>query len=416
MDTTGNELIGVMKMTAGSGEPPPEDFTVPSYKQKLAAKKKKQVAPQGPSARVQETAAVAGAPSAPAQERPAMVDAPPMVTQAAPTPRPTHTLVSEPAPVVPPTPVRAVKSTPAVEGDDASEAVRRKIRTLMGLILKHRGGPGFGAGRLKAAEAEHFESLLGEMTEMLRSEALVAPSTGGAAFKVEPAQSVAPPQPPPPPSQQQVAPSAQQVAPSEQQVAPSAQAAMMAPPSFGTMTFSGPPPVDDRMSRTMACVEGAVQMYKNSPPEIQEGILMPLRAALMSAVNTCNQVIAEKELENFQNYRDAAPPVESVQQPSTPAQFFEVTPYTPTETLGEEATEPVSENPAIQFVSGTDENTKFLQTVYDKLVASSGDEKFGLGKLSSAEAAALAGQVVQMRATLIEELESGIPEATAKSA
>jgi hypothetical protein len=157
-------------------------------------------------------------------------------------------------------------------------------------------------------------------------------------------------------------------------------------------------------------------MYKNSPPEIQEGILMPLRAALMSAVNTCNQVIAEKELENYQNYRDAAPPVGSVQQPSTPAQFFEVTPYTPTETLGEEATEPVSENPAVQFVSGTDENTKFLQTVYDKLVASSGDEKFGLGKLSSAEAAALAGQVVQMRATLIEELESGIPEATAKSA
>jgi hypothetical protein len=402
-------MIGVMKMTVGSGEPNTKDFTVPSYKQKLAEKKKKkQVEPQAPSAPVQETSAVVEtqtAPTAPVQEAPAVVEAS-VATQAAPTPRPTHTLVSEPAPVVPPTPVQAVESAPAAEEEDASEVTRRNIRTLMGLILKHRGGPGFGAGRLKAAEAERFESLLGEVTKMLRSEALAAPSTGGSELKVEPAQSVAPPQPPPP---------QQQVAPSVQQVAPPAQAATVAPPSFGTMTFSGPPPVDDRMSRTMACVEGAVQMYKNSPPEIQEGILMPLRAALMSAVNTCNQVIAEKDLENFQNYRDAAPPFERVQQPSTPAQFFEVTPYTPTETSGEEATEPVSDSPAVQIISGTDENTKFLQTVYDKLVASSGDEKFGLGKLSSAEAAALADQVVEMKATLIEELESGIPEAVETS-
>jgi hypothetical protein len=268
---------------------------------------------------------------------------------------------------------------------------------LMGMILKHRGGPGFGSGRLKGAEAEHFESLLGEVTEMLRSEALAAHSTGGAAvteLKVEPVQSVAFPQP-----QQLMAPPVQ--------VAP---ATMVVPPSSYGVTVAGPAPVDDRISRTMACVEGAVQMYKNSPPETQEGLLLPLRAALMSAVNTCNQVIAEKEVENVQNYRKAVPPqpVESLQS-STPAPFFEVTPYTflgenklkdisyGLEVLGEEATsapEPISKSPAVQTKSGTDENTKFLQRIYDTLVASSGDEKFGLGKLSSAEVSVLQQNLV----------------------
>jgi hypothetical protein len=113
----------------------------------------------------------------------------------------------------------------------------------------------------------------------------------------------------------------------------------------------------------------------------------------MSAVNTCNQVIAEKEVENVHNYREAVlpQPVESPQTPK-PTQFFEVTPYTPSKSLGEEATsapEAISKSPAIQTHSGTDENTKLLQGIYEKLVASSGDEKFGLGKLSSAEVSAL---------------------------
>ena len=54
------------------------------------------------------------------------------------------------AAVVPPPAAVAVAST----GPTNEEDVRRNVRTLQGLLLKHRGGPGFGAGRLKAPEAK----------------------------------------------------------------------------------------------------------------------------------------------------------------------------------------------------------------------------------------------------------------------
>ena len=375
METSADEMIAVMKLTAGSADAQ-KDYVPPSYKQKLKEKRKNNLGgtfPDQPqvSALAQKTLAVVES----------LDQTPPEVTQVPPTPQvqqPTR-MVSESAPTVPSPPVWGLESASASGEDAASEATRRTIRTLMGLILKHRGGPGFGSGRLKGTEAKRFESLLGDVTKIIRSEALAAHSMGGAAaaqLKVEPVHSVAFSQP-----QQLVAPRAQ--------VAPTA---TVVPPSSATKV-AGPTQVDERVSRAMACIDGAVQMYKNSPPEIQEGLLLPLRAALMSAVNTCNQVIAEKEIENVQSYREAMlpQPVESP-QPLKPAQFFEVSPYTPSEASGEEAMlapEAISESPAVKRHGGTDDNTKLLQEIYDKLVASSGDEKFGLGKLSSAEVSTL---------------------------
>jgi hypothetical protein len=49
------------------------------------------------------------------------------------------------------------------------------------------------------------------------------------------------------------------------------------------------------------------------------------------------------------------------------------------------------------------------------LEASSGDEKFGLKPLSSDEAVDLANKLVDMKAMLIEELDTGIPLATSGS-
>lgn len=46
-----------------------------------------------------------------------------------------------------------------------------KLQTLTGYLLKHRGGPGFGSGRLKGAELESFEQLMDEVKLLLRAEA-----------------------------------------------------------------------------------------------------------------------------------------------------------------------------------------------------------------------------------------------------
>jgi len=59
-------------------------------------------------------------------------------------------------------------SAPSME--DAEET-RKSIRTLMGLILKHRGGSGFGHGRLNEEESMKMTEVVGVVIALLRSEA-----------------------------------------------------------------------------------------------------------------------------------------------------------------------------------------------------------------------------------------------------
>lgn len=411
-------MVAVMRLTAGHPEEKVKSSTGPSYKQKLAEKKRKKrggaSTPESPKTQgvVQETMETLAA----AQPEPAVAKvAPPTATQQEPVAAgaPEQTSVMAPPPDAP--------AVPSTETDDKPE-VRRGIRTLMGLLLKHRGGPGFGKGRIKGAEAEGFENLLGEITEMLHAEAA---DTDGVAASTEvktahAAQSTPPPpiQPqavaPPPPVEKVEPPMQQRVVsppPPQQQMPPPQQPQVPYTPPATTMmgstamTYKAPGLPDDRMTRTIACVEGAVQMYRNSPPEVQEGLMVPLRGALMSAVNTCNQIIAENELQNVQSYQDAVTespiPDARVENsgPMTPGQFFEVKPYMPggaTQESGEEESlsmaeetmappepEVTSSPDAVSTPTGTDENSLFLQTVYDSLEESKGNEMFGLGKLSS---------------------------------
>ena len=48
--------------------------------------------------------------------------------------------------------------------------LERSIQQLVGYLYKHKGGPGFGAGRLKGAEMERFEALVREVKEALAVE------------------------------------------------------------------------------------------------------------------------------------------------------------------------------------------------------------------------------------------------------
>ena len=119
-----------------------------------------------------------------------------------------------------------------------------------------------------------------------------------------------------------------------------------------------------RMIPTLACVEGAVQMYKNSPPELQPIMAMTIRAALVAAVTTCDQLLGGMSPQ----------PAAATTVPAVTVPVVVVAAATP---------EPVVTTTPLY--SGNDSNSQFLQGVYKSLVAASGSEKYGLKNLSPSE-------------------------------
>ena len=73
------------------------------------------------------------------------------------------------------------------------------------------------------------------------------------------------------------------------------------------------------------------------------------------------------------------------------------------------AAQPVA--PAPSALTGTDSNSKVLQSVYDQIQAVSGGGKYGLKEgMTADEAKALIDGIQDMRGVMMEELDSGIPE------
>jgi hypothetical protein len=378
--------------------------TGPKYKELLAKKK-------GVAA-AKKTAPVVPAP-APFVEAPA-----PVVP--APTP-----VVQDPAPVpvVAQTPAPVESSEPVTE----TEQTRRKLRELQGLFLKHRGGPGFGSGRLRTKEVEQFEAVLKEVGATLRTEAGAQTADAPAA-----AGQIATPSPvpyviiPPAPTKAELNKAVNMEAtlscvegaaqmyrnsPKELQgsILPALRAALVsaatscsrviegavdqssskvvpiapgtAPevivppaPTGSDMTAFQTGSADPRMEGTLACVEGAAQMYKNSPPELKMSILPALRAALMSAANSCTQVI-EGTVDQTSYTRPAAANV-SPRAGNIADADIEETGENPAATVAAAST---------QAPTGNDSNTALLQKVHDALDEASGEGKFGVGPISSDE-------------------------------
>ncbi|KAL3918386.1 MAG: hypothetical protein SGARI_007479 [Bacillariaceae sp.] len=127
----------------------------PSYKKKLLERKQKL---QGGKA----VAAAPPAPEVPVVEKPVENVAPAVVQQSP------ESVVSPPVETAETSPPQ---SAAAHVAQSSPEESRQKIRTLMGMILKHRGGPGFGKGRLQGPEIDRFDSLMNEVTAILREEA-----------------------------------------------------------------------------------------------------------------------------------------------------------------------------------------------------------------------------------------------------
>lgn len=155
--------------------------------------------------------------------------------------------------------------------DDA----RRKLRTLQGLLLKHRGGPGFGAGRLKEMEARKLVETLGEVTDMLRGEweenqptTGVGRSDGGSRLSTPPTPVLSSiPQPFAQPPQ-----------------------TMVSPPQPITA-------MNDPLAGALACVEAVIKLYKEaaSDPVKHDAMVPILKNALQSASESIEAVVGKKQ-------------------------------------------------------------------------------------------------------------------------
>lgn len=329
-------------------------------------------------------------------------------------------------------------------------------------------GPGFGAGRLQGAEAEKFEKLALELTDFLKQEAQQFPQDGvqelqiGAEEKsssgpeVVNVQNPQPSTPAPeivPPALTQAQPSVREPpssidaqegdrigsmilcvegsiqmyknAPQElkESVLVTLRAALVAALNTSNEVLNNSNPVtsqleslgasydpttsqEDRIQNLISVIEGAIVMYKNAPPTLQTSVLSTLQMAILSAVNTCNGIIAENALETATQMPGLiAEPREteieltdSVESPAT---------HIPTPQQNVNKEPPTA---AVEGLPATDSNSRYLEKVFGMLQSAAGSGKMGLREdLTSTEAQELSEAILDMRSLLLEELDSGIP-------
>jgi hypothetical protein len=333
-------------------------------------------------------------------------------------------------PFEPKTTVASVARPASIPNAEADPKFRKDVRSLMGLLLKHRGGPGFGAGRIRGAEKERFIELAEQVIDALRTETP----------QQQPQQILSPFSPPVPRTTTAVtggiemkgkatmermngmvaclegAITMYRNCPPELQsgVLMTLRAALLSAVStcndivgdnashLNFMAGGGTSrdtPATERIRSMLSCIDGAITMYKNSPPELQQAVLVTLRAALLSAVGTCNEIIADNDAGAFMTSVATIDPVASV-----PAQFTDLT-----SEKGVAGHDKAGKQSMTSY-SGNDENSHFLESVYQQLQKAQGEGKMGLRHdLTPAEAEELAASISEMHLLLVDELENGIP-------
>lgn len=327
----------------------------------------------------------------------------------------------------PPPPAPVVETPKPVTVTSSNDARTQNLRTLMGLILKHRGGPGFGKGRLKGPDIDLFEGLVEEINNMLRDEAPTVDTPVSAVVAespavVETASIPAAPVESKPETPEAASASVEPVSIDStiaciegaitmynnsppairDSVLVTLRAALMAAVDTCNVALAAQPapPVaaspDASIEGMVACIEGAVTMYKNSPPALKESVMVTLRMALMSAVATCDVILSPDQV--------APPPAVVVEPPPAVQAPAAVQPAAPVETVAT----PVAPPPAPVEL---DRNSKALEKLYESVQSASGDGKLGLrSDITPDEASALVDELVGMRKILMEELEAGIPD------
>jgi hypothetical protein len=344
------------------------------------------------------------------------------------------------SPVIASVPAPSTPSLGATGTMTTEDETRRDIRTLMGLLIKHRGGPGFGAGRIVGPEMERFASLSSEVVSLLQNEVRSMPQvkssisqSASAASLPSLSQNVAKTQVSGAITPSTVAPVEDRMngvlaciegaitmyknSPPElqQSVLLTLRAALFSALSvcntFLGLTEEEQPPAlrsqgGNRMPSVLACIEGAITMYKNSPPELQQSVLATLRAAILSAMNACDEVIATAEIQQYEGFRTTS--TDPRTRNGSPAQYDDVTPEFSDGKLMSPSPSFVQASQPMELdyrTDRSDENAAFLESVYEKLKRAAGDGKMGLRQdLTTTEAEELANDISRMRSMLVEEL------------
>jgi hypothetical protein len=296
----------------------------------------------------------------------------------------TTPVVSTPAPIMQSATPAAAAAAEVPADDD--EETRRKVRTLQGLLLKHRGGPGFGAGRLKAPEAQRLENTLEEVARILRAESL------GSSSPVAAAQS----KPKAVPAGLKPVPAGLKPVPAGLKPVPAGLkpvAALSAPPAPANVAASSSSSSVGPMAGSVACVEAVLKVYKEASPSERELLIVPLREAFMAAASTANKIIAEAELSAHKQAMGTTNAATVTAQPAKESQPM----------MGFPTSYDVAK-PEVPSASSGGSNDAKLEEAYNALVNSSGNGKFGLKNISGDEANELADQLSVMRGVLLEEL------------
>lgn len=263
-------------------------------------------------------------------------------------------------------------SAPSTED---SEETRKEIRKLMGLLLKHRGGSGFGHGRLKETEARMLVESTAKIMDMLNFESGTPPSKASSMDKT--------------------------IAKAEVAI------------SDGNASTSHSSASDSALSGAIACAEAALALFKASDPVQQKDLLPSVRDALISATATIRRIVDDTE-----STRITGEPIVSVY--ANTMAFPETYRITKPEPEEEPATTETEEQtmsfPETYKVAVSEEsslkprgkNAQILQNAYESLKSIAGDEKYGMRDIRPGEVSSIKDILMDLRDVLMDELDNGI--------
>jgi len=251
-----------------------------------------------------------------------------------------------------------------VSSDKSEDDIRRSLRTLMGLILKHRGGIGFGGGFLKGPDVARYQTTLVEVKEILAKEAGRQVSS----VQMEETQ--------------------------EAQMVEESSEAILGSPSKSTDDLPSEKYSD--LDGSIECIDAIIDMYKNSSPSEKNELIGPLRKALASVMDKSDGIsTTEKSTENPESVGEIMSRMEFSQQPSVDA----TSPIT-LPSNDERQSHPGSQ----QDLSVASASSVFEQT-YDTLKSITGNGSYGLiEEISPDQAATAIDLLTQMRVALMDEL------------
>lgn len=256
-----------------------------------------------------------------------------------------------------------------------SEETRKEIRKLMGLLLKHRGGSGFGHGRLQEAEFKMLVESTSNILSMLKTES----------------------------GSDSVAPSSMDttIANAESAIAD------------GHASTSHPSSFDASLSGAIACAESALALFKASDPSQQKNLLPSVRDALVSATDTIRKIVDDSDGSQVKMELEKPVYATSMAFPET----YKVTKPDPVEDQVTNANEAQSMTFSEELkgaelkptsVATSGKNAQVLQKAYDALKSIAGDEKYGLRDVRPSEVSSIKDILLDMRAVLMDELDNGI--------